>query len=242
MFGFFKKKADVLDHWIAFVEGFELVPSEFYVAIEKQITELDLPGLQISRIDFTEGAILSAKRVYLRILRERLVFDVCAAPFGRTFFFSCRSAEIPAVVHLAYIIGLICLFGFLVLLSFFAFGKIFGVLAVVVWPAAWIVFPILAIYVMRNPVAIGLKDLDNTLMQIPLLGPVYEAWIRKETYFRHDTRLMYLEIVSRVVKNLAEDAVAQKGLKLLRQYEQKPILGEIYKPVSPSQAESSPRG
>ena len=45
---------------------------------------------------------------------------------------------------------------------------------------------------------------------------------------------MYLEIVSRVVKRLAEDAVAAKGVKLTRQYEQGPILGELYKPVKPT--------
>ncbi len=31
------------------------------------------------------------------MLRERLAFGVCAAPFGRTFFFSCRSVEVPTL-------------------------------------------------------------------------------------------------------------------------------------------------
>jgi phosphoserine phosphatase len=87
---------------------------------------------------------------------------------------------------------------------------------------------------MRNAVAIGLQDLDRTLIQSPVIGPIYEAWFRKESYYRHDTRLMYLEIVSGVVKHLAEDAVAAKGLKFAKQYEQGPILGELYKPVAPS--------
>ena len=85
----------------------------------------------------------------------------------------------------------------------------------------------------RNAVAMGLRDLDAALIKSPIVGPIYELFFRKETYYRHDTRLMYLEIVSRVVKRLAEDAVAAKGIKLTRQYEQAPILGELYKPVKP---------
>ena len=91
----------------------------------------------------------------------------------------------------------------------------------------------LLIYTLRNAVAMGLRDLDAALIKSPIVGPIYELFFRKETYYRHDTRLMYLEIVSRVVKRLAEDAVAAKGIKLMRQYEQAPILGELYKPVKP---------
>ena len=60
--------------------------------------------------------------------------------------------------------------------------------------------------------AMGLKDLDTTLIRTPVIGAIYEAWFRKESYYRVDTRLMYLEIVSGVVKRLAEDATAAKGL------------------------------
>jgi hypothetical protein len=85
---------------------------------------------------------------------------------------------------------------------------------------------------MRNAVAMGLKDLDATLIKSPVVGPMYERWIRKETYYRHDTRLMYLEIVESAVRKLADEAVTAKGAQLVRQYEQAPILGELYKPVT----------
>lgn len=240
MFGFFKKKADVMDHWIAFVEGFELVPSEFYASVEKELQARDVPGMQMSRIEFSEGGIVSGKRTYLRMLRERLVFDVCAAPFGKSFFFSCRFAEIPAVPQWWQLLVLISLLGFLALLSLVVFSKFFGLLTPIFWPLAWLILPIFAIYVMRNSVAMGLQDLDRMLIRSPVLGPIYEAWIRKETYHRQDTRLMYLEIVSGVVKSIAEEAVALKGLKLLRQYECKPVLRELYKPVPTSTPQRPP--
>ncbi len=52
-----------------------------------------------SFIDFAEGGTLLSKREYLRMTHEQLVFDICAAPFGTAYFFSCRFAQIPAVVQ-----------------------------------------------------------------------------------------------------------------------------------------------
>lgn len=39
MFGFETKKAEVLDHWITFVDGFQTSALEFYDAIEKELAE-----------------------------------------------------------------------------------------------------------------------------------------------------------------------------------------------------------
>src|ERR1041385_374057 len=101
MFGFLKsKEAEVLQHWIAFADGFQLVATEFYTQVENELKAREVPGMEMARVEFSEGSILSDKRLYLRMVRERLVFDVCAAPFGKSFFFSCRFAEIPAVVQL----------------------------------------------------------------------------------------------------------------------------------------------
>jgi hypothetical protein len=218
------RKADVLQHWIAFVEGFELSSTAFYESVEKELKAREVPGLEMSRVEFAEGGVLSGKREYLRMVRERLVFDVCAAPFGKSYFFSCRFAEIPAVISIWQLL--------------FLFGSLF-LITVMIWRLAGFVlgsFSLLVvstalIYTLRNAVAMGLRDLDATLIKSPVLGPIYERFLRKETYYRHDTRLMYLEIVSSVVKQLAEEATATKGLKLVKQYEQSPILGELYKPV-----------
>jgi len=92
---------------------------------------------------------------------------------------------------------------------------------------------IVLIYVLRNAVAMGLNDLDAALIKSPVFGAVYEVFFRKETYYRHDTRLMYLSIVPAIVKKVADDFTGAKGIKLVRQYETSPILGELYKPVYP---------
>jgi len=225
------KRADVLDHWYALIPGFSTSTKDFYAAVEKELTEQQVPGLEISHVDFAEGGLLSAKREYLRMTRERLVFDVCAAPFGTAYFFSCRFAEIPTVIQLWQLILLLLAFGICVPLSFAVCVKIFGILAPFVWPVGWIAFIILGIYTMRNAVSLGLKDLDATLLKSPLVGPIYERWFRKETYYRQDTRLMYLETVNAVVKAKVEEVTSATGVKLVQFMEHSPILGELYKPT-----------
>jgi hypothetical protein len=224
MFSLKSRKAEVLDHWIAFVEGFALSSNEFYESVTNELKASEVPGMEMSRVDFAEGGILSDKRTYLRMIRERLVFDVCAAPFGRRFFFSCRFCEVPTVIKLWQILVLLASVFCLISIIWHVLGVMLGTLVLAAAAAG-------LVYVLRNAVAMGLQDLDATLIKSPVLGPIYERFFRKETYYRHDTRLMYLDTVSGVVKRLAEEATAAKGVKLVRQYELAPILGELYKPV-----------
>jgi hypothetical protein len=223
-FGFQRKKADVLSHWFVVLDGFQHSTDEFYKIVEAELAARKVPGLTMTRVDFAEGGVLSDKRVYLRMLRERLVFDVCAAPFGRAYFFSLRFAEIPVQVTLLEL-----------LLCFAGLGAIFGVLfryaGLLLGLFMFALLAGAAIYVARNAVGLGLQDLDATLVKTPVVGPVYERFLRKETYYRHDTRLLYHTIVSEVVKKKVEEVTAAKGVKFIETHDYSPILGELYKPA-----------
>lgn len=226
MFNFFQKKAELLEHWISFAEEFQFSSAEFYAAVEKELDARKVPGLEKSRIEFAEGGLLSDKRVYLRMLRERMVFDVCAAPFGTRYFFSCRMAEIPSVIQLWQLAVVVVGVGIIAALFWKYLGFALGTTGLVVTLG-------FLVYFLRNAVAMGMQNIDASLIQSPVVGPIYELWFRKETYYRVDTRLMYFDTVSNVVKKLAEEVTGSKGVKLVRQYEQSPILGELYKPVQP---------
>lgn len=224
MLGFFRpKKAEVINHWYALVPGFKTLTAEFYAAVEAELKAREVPGLETSRVEFAEGGLLSAQRTYLRMTRERLVFDVCSASFGTSHFFSCRFAEIPAVVKLWQLA--ITLIGILVLIGMLwrVFGVIWGTLAII---AAFL----LGIYFLRNAVALGLRDVDAMLIKSPVIGPIYERFFRKETYYREDTRLMYHDTVNEIVKAKVEEVTGAKGIKLVRFNEYDPIWGELYKP------------
>jgi hypothetical protein len=217
---FFKKKAEVIDYWHRLVPEFNTSVREFYDAIEKELKERRVPDLELHRIDWNEGGLLSAKREYLRLTRERLVFDICAAPFGTSFFFSCRFAEIPAVINPIAILILLFLFFALVAMFWQLFGFIWGSFLLVV-------AVVMGVYMLRNAVAIGLANLDATLIKTPLFGPVYQRFFRKDTYYRQDTRVMYLDTVPAIVKKLVDDITATHGVKLTDRIEGTVALKEL---------------
>jgi hypothetical protein len=225
MFRFSSRKAEILNHWIAFVDSFNTSSSDFYAQVEQCLSEKKVPGMEVRRIDFSEGGLLSDKRTYLRLVRERLVFDICACPFGSGFFFSCRTAEIPAVPQVWEVLVL------LIALYTLLYGAV-QVAGILYGPPLLLCAVGLGAYVMRNAIALGLSDLDRVLIRTPAIGPVYEAYFRKETYYRTDTRLMYLDLVPQIVKVIAEELAAKNGLKLLRQYLHAPVLGSLYAPVA----------
>jgi len=226
MFG--PKKAEVIEHWYALVPGFSTSGKEFYTGIEQELKTREVPGLDIAYIDFAEGGVLSSKREYLRMTRERLVFDICAAPFGTAFFFSCRFAQIPAVIKLWQLLVVMVAAFMLTMLTLNYAGLIYaGLILGGLLLVAGFVF---LIYLLRNAVAMGLKDLDATLIKSPVFGPIYENWFRKETYYRHDTRLMYCDTINSVVKAKVEEVTGAKGIKLIRYMENCPMLSELYKP------------
>lgn len=222
---FFSPKEQVHKHWYTPVDDFEFVSSDFYEMIEKELFHREVPGLELSRVQFSEGGILSGKREYLRLKRERFVFDICAAPFGKGYFFSFRFVELPLGIKplelLAFLISLA--------LVDLLFVKIFGFFL-----GMFLLFIALGVsfYVMRNALALGLKDLDATLLKIPVVGAIYEAFFRKETYYRQDTRLMYLSIVNGITKLLVDEVTAAKGVKMVKRYERTSIMGDLYQEKS----------
>lgn len=79
---------DVISHWYYLFEGLQQPTQDFYARLEEAIKERNMKDVKILRTEVQEGGILSAKRLYLQVLRKSLVFDVCGAPFGNGFFVS----------------------------------------------------------------------------------------------------------------------------------------------------------
>ncbi|NOS71120.1 MAG: hypothetical protein HOP33_14465 [Verrucomicrobia bacterium] len=227
MFGFKSKKDEVLNHWISFADNFTLPSQEFYQALEKELAVRNVPGLEISKVEYAEGGLFSEQRVYLRLIRERLAFDACAAPFGTGYFFSCRTVYSPVVLKLWHLLAVLVVFGGLYLLLAKYLGIVFAGIAVVT-----LVIAIAQVF--RNAIAMKIADLDAALLKMPIIGPIYEKWFRVDSYYREDTRMVYLDLVPKLVQTLAEEVTAAKGVKLVRQYQRAPVLGELYKPHLPS--------
>ena len=230
---FFLPKEETIEHWFVPIDNFQFVTADFYQRIEKELTARKVPGLEISRIEWSEGGLLSDRREYLRLRRERLVFDICAAPFGTSFFFSLRFVELPLGIKpielLIFCIGV----GIMLALLIKWLGAILGLIALVALLGG-------GIFVIHNSPAPGLKHLDAKLMKAPVIGPLYELFLRKDTYYRQDTRLMYLSTVDAITKALVDEVTSAKGIKLVKRYERTPRGGGVYQEPTTSSSKEAP--
>lgn len=163
------KRAPIpLSHWHHSFENLQESPQKFYNSLVEAISQRNIPGIDISRIDYREGGVFSAKRLYLRVQRKEHIFDICAAPFGSGFFFSWWLGE------------KISLFWSLVIL-------------------------------------------------IPFFGIPMVTAFRPQTYFRHDTALMFQDSISSAVHEVIDGITKAKGLRSLSEPERKPIMSDFFK-------------
>ena len=224
IFTFKNKRGDILDTWLYSAEGVSIQPQEFYSSVQQRLEDQKIPKMEISRVDFAEGGLLSDQRQYLRLMRERLAIDACAAPFGKYFFFSCRIVYVPALVRLWHIIAtffFMCLFGGLLMLLL---GPIFAGIAFVTF-----LFAVAAVF--RNAGSAAFSDLDTLLLEIPIVSTIYEDWFRPETYYRIDTRTLYQTVLPELIRAAAEEVCGGKGLKLVQQSGSTPVLTELHRPA-----------
>ncbi len=97
--------ANIISNWYYLLEDFQTSAQDFYKSVEAAIQKREIPDIKIERIDYKEGGMFSAKREYLRIRRKEYIYDICAAPFGKGFFFSWWLGETPSGC-LAFLMGI----------------------------------------------------------------------------------------------------------------------------------------
>lgn len=217
------RKAEVFTHWGTVVPGIQFSAQEFYAKVEQAIRERQWPGVDFLRVFHSEAGILSHKREYLRVIRQRQVFDLCAAKFGNDYFFTLREAEIKAQLTVATLIILFTAIPLLLHLFLTTFGFLSGLVA-------FGVFLVFVILLLMNVLRMGLTRLDGLLMRTPVIGPVYETWFRQSTtYFQHDTRVVFLKLMDELVKAHVDEETSAKGVQLLSCFEHQPIFDGFYK-------------
>ena len=225
VFGFKNNRGEILDEWIYSAEGLSLSGPDFYATVEKQLEGQKIPSMEVSRVEFAQGGLLSNQRQYLRLMRERLAIETCAAPFGVHFFFSCRTVYVPALVRLWHILAVLLFFAIVGNELVQWLGFISAIIAMVTLP-----FAIAAVF--RNASASPFSDLDTFLLRIPVVATIYENWFRVETYYRADTRTLYRKILPDLIRAAAEEVSAEKGVKLVKQFPTAPILMELHSPLT----------
>jgi len=209
-----------VSHWSTLIEDFQASPLAFYQAVEEALTRRQVPQTQNSRVDHREGGLLSANREYLHITRDKLVFDICGAPFGTGFFVSWWLAEDAFRLNALQKVGAI--FGMLLVWVAFwnMLGLILGSLILIV-----IVFGGLAL---ASTVANAGDHDDLFLRELPIIGSLYVRLFKTETYYRIDTMLMFQQAVHNAVLEVIDAMTADKGVRALSETERRPIMKEFY--------------
>jgi len=206
-------------HWCKLFEGLQQSTEEFYSRVATAVAALSIPALEVERVEYREGGALSGFRQYLRVRRRREVFDLCGAPFSNGFFFSWWFAETkPRLPKFAAVI--ICLV-YLGILGACAeqFGMFQGPLVLV------FLVPIILAIVAQ----LGKPEADDLILQLPLIGPIYERVFRPITYYRIDTSQMYQQAVEKAVEDVIDEIIAAKGIRPLTELERKPVMRDFFK-------------
>lgn len=186
------RSVEVISHWHHSVEDLSTSSMEFYSEVEAALKRKQIDGLRTERLDWQESGILSAKRTYLRVGYGRYVFDVCAAPFGKDFFFSWWLGKtLPDFAALLGCLGVMAI-PLVFLISIAALGFIKGIIL-------FLVLVGVGVFVARSGAAAGESGIEDILIAVPVAGPIYKQLFRPVTYYSEDTRQIFEETVHRVV-------------------------------------------
>lgn len=199
------KHPQVVGHWHTLIEGFATSSLDFYKLVKAGIARRQIPDLSIYSVEWKESGLGSGKRIYLRVSREGLNFDICAAPFGTGYFFSWWLAVIPRILlDFAVLFG-IALLG-LGLFSIFVRQGCSGMIGgVVIWLGI--------VLGLGARVRYGDLGQEPTVLSMPITGFLYGFIFRPATYFNEDTALMFRESVHHAVLEAIDAVTSAQGVR-----------------------------
>lgn len=77
----------IIGRWKALIDGLDYSADIFYQTLERKFNQREIPELVMGRVSFSQRGVLSQKRIYLRLIRNEFIFDICACPMGKGAFF-----------------------------------------------------------------------------------------------------------------------------------------------------------
>lgn len=218
-------------HWHHPVLSFKTSTQDFYTAIREALAPHNLPGAKYSTVDWKEGGVLSARRQYFRIEREKLRFDVCAAPYGEDFFFSWWLTEEHGhwgfLRLIAILIGLSILYSIIagILGAMMVFGHM-GFLGAILGAPLSIIATCVAIWAIGSAIHNGTfgPDAEDTILDTPIIGWLYDKLFGPNTYYKIDMMLTFQAVIHSVVTDVVNARLADKGMRPLNDLEAKPVM------------------
>ena len=211
----------VVSHWHALIDGFNTSSLEFYKAVEEAVRAREVPEVSFGRVEFKEGGFASAKREYLRIERGNVAFDICAAPYGNSFFFSWWLSKLGPAHPFLYLLGFFFACFFVPPLLAYPFRDSCGYI---------LVLPLMLVAVIVGLAILARKEVfgpEEFILAIPIIGWFYEKIFNPITYYSLDTALMYQESIRRAVNEVIDGLLTDQGWQALSKEEKQPTIRDL---------------
>lgn len=74
-------------------ENLQLSAQDFYVQVQSAITVYQFPEVTCVVSALSDNGWFASRREYLQVKYHSFTYNICAAPFGKNFFFSWRLQE-----------------------------------------------------------------------------------------------------------------------------------------------------
>jgi hypothetical protein len=193
---------EVTPSWHRYFDDLSLSSPDFYKAIEHELAARQIPGVRIRYVTFFERGLLSARRLYLQIECDWLIYRICAAPFGTGYFFSSR--------------------------LFINIFRTWPIIACIIMLSPAV--PLLSFIILRNQTGNLLWTAaitgGATALVLFFLASMIGIWIYTcchLTYHRQDTLRAFQDAMERLFQSTVESTIDPKGHKPLPVEEIRPI-------------------
>ncbi len=207
------RKPQVEGHWHSLIESFSTSSLDFYELVKANIARREIPDLKISEVEWKQGGLGSGKRVYLRVSREGLNFDICAAPFGTGYFFSWWLAKIKRVFLDLLFIVVYLVVGFMLYRAMSGDSQngepSHGCAAVFIAPLIFFGVLLGLGFLVRY----GDMGAEPTVLSMPITGFFYGLIFRPQTYFNEDTATMFRESIHHAVTEAIDQVTSAQGVR-----------------------------
>lgn len=234
----------LLHYWPELIDGMRFSTKDFYDRMDAALQTRSIPELNVSRVDIKEGGPMTPRREYLRLRRERLVFDICAMPFGSGFYVSEWFWRQPRRIGLLLLVVL----AVVVTLGYAMWAHVPWT-----WPFYRFLFfklGIFSFYFRRVILTLGVpmaalivgffvsaiwfgEALDGMLMRIPVFGYIYERWLRRMTYYREDRTQAFQAAAHNALCSVIDDICKTQGIAPLSDSAKRPMHAQIKADIGP---------
>lgn len=211
------KRGDrVISHWHTLIDDYQGSGQDFYQRVENLVREREVPEVSFERVFYKQGGLMSDKREYLRVKGRGVAFDICAAPYGTSYFYSWWLVR-PGPAH-----PVLYLLGFLLAVFFIPYILMNTVLAFLPGVLAYPFSLSLVVAGMGLLAREGKFGPEEDILVIPILGWVYERLFNPNTYFALDSALMFRESLRRAVSEAIDTGLSDQGLRILSESQKEP--------------------